>query len=269
MNANHDNLETMAAAYALDALDGAERVEFESHLADGCAVCEVMLRESRETLAAIAFAQTPAIPPPDVKATLVRRIGAPSATRISSWSPAPRERFGWAKWAAGTLAASVAVAAFTAAFVAARYEGRMGQVYRETAAARAELQRQEAALKDRIQGYQVVADLLRDPRTRVVVLKGTTPDVTATARVVWNEGSGGQLFVANLPPAPAGKTYELWTIAGGKPTPAGLFAVDQAGQGIYRVAPAAATPVEVFAVSVEPAGGVPAPTGPIVLASSK
>jgi anti-sigma-K factor RskA len=28
-------------------------------------------------------------------------------------------------------------------------------------------------------------------------------------------------------------------------------------------------PVDVFAVTIEPAGGVPAPTGPIVLASAK
>lgn len=263
---NHDTLETMAAAYALDALDGAERAEFESHLAEGCAECEAMLRESRETLAAITFAQTPAIPPAAVKAALLRRIDVAPA---SGWRPAPRTRFGWARWAAGTLAASVAAAAFTAAFVAARYEGRMGQVYRETAAARAELQRQEAALRDRLQGYQEVVDLLRDPRTRIVVLKGTSPAVTATARMVWNEGAGGQLFVANLPPAPAGKTYELWTIAGGKPAPAGVFDVDSSGQGTHRVAPAPATPVEVFAVSVEPVGGVPAPTGPIILASSK
>jgi len=265
MNHEHDTLVTMAAAYALDALDGAERAEFESHLADGCAECETTLRESREAFAAIAFAQPAAIPPPAARATLLRRIEA-TDDRRGAVRPA---RFGWARWAAGTLAASVAAAAFTAAFVAARYEGRMGQVYRETAAARAELQRQEVALRERLQGYQAVVDLLRDPATRVVVLKGTSPAVAGSARVVWNERTGGHLLVAHLPPAPAGKTYELWTIAGGKPAPAGVFEVDSSGQSTHRVAPAPATPVEVFAVSVEPAGGMPAPTGPIVLASSK
>jgi anti-sigma-K factor RskA len=265
MNHDHDTLMTMAAAYALDALDGAERAELESHLVAGCAECEATLRESREAFAVIAFAQPAAIPPPAVKAALLRRIVASDGRRVTV-RPA---RFGWARWAAGTLAASVAVAAFTAAFVAARYEGRMGQVYRETAAARAELQGQEAVLRERLQGYQAVVDLLRDPGTRVVALKGTSPAVTGTARVVWNERVGGHLFVANLPPAPAGKTYELWTIAGGKPAPAGVFDVDASGQVTHRVAPAPATPVEIFAVSIEPAGGVPAPTGPIVLASSK
>jgi anti-sigma-K factor RskA len=262
---NHDTLETMAAAYVLDALDGAELTEFESHLAQGCAECETLLRESREALARVALAQPPMIPPATVKAALLRRLEA----QVPSWTPAPRARFGWARWAAGTLAASVAVAAFTAAFVASRYEARMGQVYRETAAARAELQRQETALRERLEGYQAVVELLRDPATRVVVLKGTSPAVTATARVVWHERAGGHLFVNDLPPAPAGKTYELWTIAGGKPAPAGVFDVDPSGHGTHRVAPAPAGPVEVFAVSIEPAGGVPAPTGPIVLASGK
>jgi anti-sigma-K factor RskA len=84
--------------------------------------------------------------------------------------------------------------------------------------------------------------------------------------VIWNEQSGGQLFVANLPPAPAGKTYELWTLGGPAPQPAGLFQVDATGRGTHRVeAPAGPTPK--FAVSLEPETGVPAPTGPIVLAS--
>jgi anti-sigma-K factor RskA len=74
--------------------------------------------------------------------------------------------------------------------------------------------------------------------------------------------------VAGLPPAPAGKTYALWTIVGGTPRPAGLFGVDAAGRGTHRIAPVSTgAPARVFAVTVEPEGGVPAPTGPIVLAS--
>jgi anti-sigma-K factor RskA len=74
--------------------------------------------------------------------------------------------------------------------------------------------------------------------------------------------------VAKLPPAPEGKTYELWTITGGKPSPAGVFQVDAAGQASHKVPPGGG-PVEVFAITLEPLGGVAAPTGSIVLASSK
>jgi anti-sigma-K factor RskA len=36
---NHEPFDTLAATYALGALDGDERVEFERHLAGGCDVC--------------------------------------------------------------------------------------------------------------------------------------------------------------------------------------------------------------------------------------
>ena len=71
-------------------------------------------------------------------------------------------------------------------------------------------------------------------------------------------------------PVAGRKTYELWAITGGTPRPAGLFGVDAKGAGGLRIEPAPeGRPVDVFAITIEPAGGVPAPTGPIVLASSK
>ena len=114
-----------------------------------------------------------------------------------------------------------------------------------------------------------MAELLRDPETRVVSLGGLAPAPTASGRVVWNEKAGGRLYVTGLPPAPSGKTYELWTIAGAEPRPAGTFDVDASGRASHPVPPAGEGPVKVFAVTVEPAGGTPAPTGPMVLASAK
>src|SRR5262249_50871602 len=126
----------------------------------------------------------------------------------------------------------------------------------------------EAELRDRLALSQGVVDLLRDPATRVIALQGSGSGAGAWARLVWNEAGGGFLLTANLPATPADKTYELWTIAGGKPPPAGASAVDASGRATRSVA-APRAPVDVFAVTLEPAGGVPAPTGPIVLASTK
>ena len=48
--------------------------------------------------------------------------------------------------------------------------------------------------------------------------------------------------------------------------PAGVFKVDASGRGTLRVDPTGG-PAAKFAVTLEPEAGVPAPTGPIVLAS--
>lgn len=172
------------------------------------------------------------------------------------------------RWVLGAAAAAAAVAAFTGAFVAGHYEARLGYMAREFAATRTRLEREVAALNDQLAVYRSAADLLRDPATQVVTLRGLGPSPRATGRVIWHRAAGGQLFVANLPPAPPGKAYELWTIGGGTPRPAGVFFVDAEGRATHRVEPTeAGKPVKVFVVTLEPERGVPAPTGPRVLAS--
>jgi anti-sigma-K factor RskA len=110
--------------------------------------------------------------------------------------------------------------------------------------------------------------LLQDPDTRIVSLDGLPPSPEARARMLWNPRTGGLLVTAALPPVPEGKVYELWAIAAGKPVPAGLFGVDPSGRATVPVGLLAGVDqVDVFAVTLEPAGGVPAPTGPMYLAS--
>jgi hypothetical protein len=131
---------------------------------------------------------------------------------------------------------------------------------------RERLQRNEAALREQVAVYRNAVELLRDPATRVVELRGAGPSPEASGRLIWHDTAGGQLFVANLPPAPAGKAYELWTLGGAAPQAAGTFRVDAAGRATHRVQPAGG-PASKFAVTLEPEPGVAAPTGPIVLAS--
>lgn len=183
-------------------------------------------------------------------------------------SPRARTRRGWLAWAVGTAAAALAAAAFTGGVVASRYEARLGLMARETAALRQRLQRDSVALEGQLAVYRSAAELLHDPATQIVALRGVGPSPQATGRVVWHAVNGGHLFVANLSAPPPGKAYELWAIGEGAPQPAGVFQVDAQGRGSHRIAPVdAAKPVKVFAVTLEPAGGVPAPTGPTVLAS--
>ena len=183
-------------------------------------------------------------------------------------SPRARTRRGWLAWAVGTAAAAIAAAAFTGGVVASRYEARLGLMARETAALRQRLQRDIVALEGQLAAYRSAAELLRDPAAQVLALRGVGPSPQATGRVVWHAVNGGHMFVANLSPAPPGKVYELWTIGKGATQPAGVFQVDAQGRGSHRIAPVdAAKPVKGFAVTLEPAGGVPAPTGPTVLAS--
>lgn len=256
MNQSHESFDTLAAAYAVGALDGEELRAFEAHLAEGCPRCTAALAEHGETLAGLARSAPPVAPPPEVKAALARRVSGAHGRRP------------WLGWAVAMAAAAVVTAWFTGAYVATRYEAQLGRMARETAALRAKLEGDVAALNEQLAQYRSAADLLRDPATQVVTLRGLGPSPGATGRVIWHPTAGGHVFVASLPPAPPGKAYELWTIADAAPRPAGVFRVDAAGRGSLRVAPVeGGRPVKVFAITLEPEDGVPAPTGPMVLAS--
>jgi len=254
---SHEPFETLAAVYAVGALDGDDLTQFEAHLPT-CAACQASIRDAHETLTRATLSMPPMAPPAGARAALVRRVADRREPRRGTWL----------RWAAATAVAAAAAAMFTGTWVAVRYEARLGQMARETAAVKERLARNEAALQEQVALYRGAVELLRDPATRVVDLRGQGAASGASGRMIWNDVGGGHLFVAGLAPAPAGKTYEAWTIAGGTPRPAGLFVVDAGGRGGHRVTREAAQgAVQVFAVSLEPEGGSAAPTGPIVLAS--
>jgi anti-sigma-K factor RskA len=242
----------LAAAYALGALDAEDRGRFEALLRAGDADAVDALKEFETTLVGLS-AEHAVTPPASVKAALMARVAAqgraaaPAAATRRSWWPAV-----WTTVLAAGLGAVV-----VGLSVSASYEKRLDALAREA-----------AALHDTLAREQQVVALVRDPATAIVALNGLEAAPSAHARMLWNPPAGGLLVVAGLPPAPAGKTYQLWAIAGKEPpVSAGVFSVNAQGTGSLRVSslPGMGT-VDVFAVTLEPAGGLPAPSGVMYLA---
>jgi anti-sigma-K factor RskA len=140
--------------------------------------------------------------------------------------------------------------------VSSTYEKRLDALARDAEQLKADLQRQ-----------QMVIAILRDPATQVVALAGQAPAPTARARMMWHAKAGGVFVATGLPAAPEGKAYQLWAIAGSNaPVSAGVFSVDASGTGSLSVRPLpGVATVDAFAVTLEPAGGLPAPSGAMYL----
>ena len=159
----------------------------------------------------------------------------------------------WLRRAVGAVAAMIVGGFLVGSYVAVRYEARLGEMAREMARTRERLAQETARFKVRAAAYDEIVNLLREPSTQVIPLQPAGPIPSASGRLVWNERTGGHLFVAALPPAPEGKAYEAWTISGGQPRPAGVFQPDASGVAVHRLDGTAGR-VDVFAVTIEPAG---------------
>ena len=144
-------------------------------------------------------------------------------------------------------ALSSTVASLSSALERAR--GDLGQTRNELAGARRE------------------RELLISPEMHTAELAGTKMAESARARLTYDERTGEAMFTAaKLPPAPAGKAYQLWYIADGKPMPGSVFTTDAEGRAeMHASIPREGLRAQVFAVTLEPAGGLPAPSGEIYL----
>jgi anti-sigma-K factor RskA len=104
--------------------------------------------------------------------------------------------------------------------------------------------------------------------TRVMPLEAKDPAYgSARLIVTWNSRLyQGVVTMQNLPAVPAGYNYQLWVLDPHEPVPvsAGLLTAANGSQN-FTVHPVG-TENPGFAVSLEPAGGSPAPTGPILFA---
>jgi anti-sigma-K factor RskA len=251
---NHDEIRELAAMYVLGGLDGEDRARFEALLRSADRDATAALADFESALVNLA-AEAAETPPPSVRAALMERIVA-EAPPIAVAPPRRSRSVLWPLVWGAVMAAGLAALAVGLS-MSSSYEKRLAVLARESEALKADIRREQ----------QVIA-MLRDPATQIVALSGLQPAPSARARMIWNEHAGGLLVAAGLPPTPAGKTYQLWAIVGkNPPISAGVFTVDAKGAGSLRVAPLTGVgTVDVFAVTLEPAGGRPAPSGQMYLA---
>jgi anti-sigma-K factor RskA len=262
----------LAAAYALDALDDADRAAFEHALASSPELRDELDRYA-ESVAHLAELAEPVEPPPGLKPRLMAEIdrtpqltadaaaeaitGAAAPTPVTSapepppasTSKAPDHRPGAAERAArrrwfqrpaaiiGAVAAAVVLIA--GAIVGIGWSGPNGWG----------AQRERAAIA-----------AAPDAQTETVEAAGGG-EVT----LVWSAEQGRSVLVAEgLTDLGADETYELWYIDDSGAAPAGTF--DVAGDETWRVLEGDLSPGVAVGVTVEPAGGSPQPTTePIVV----
>jgi anti-sigma-K factor RskA len=257
--------------YALGALEGDEKLAIESHIS-ACADCASKLAEARGRISLLAFAAPQADPSPSIKERLMAQVHASRANEsatprsdAASFAPARSPRVAepastgfFGRWWAAVL---VPVGAALAIAAVALWH-RNVQLDRQLADLHSTIQQQQAQLDE----AHHLADLFESKDTITVALAPQPGIPPSSAHVMYNAKMGMLMYDGILNPTPADKSYELWLVpTTGDPINAGVFNPIEGKTNHWMMKLPPGISPKAFAVTLEPAGGMPRPTGPMVL----
>ncbi|MBI4265868.1 MAG: anti-sigma factor [Acidobacteria bacterium] len=259
MSAAHTDVKGQAGAYVLGSLEADERTAFEAHLAT-CAECAAEVRSLRGVADALAHAVPSRTPRPELRA---RVLGAFAAQGPRAAASVARERPGWLPLAA-VLVLTLGVGAYAARLQTrvTDLEDRLAQALLQAAVA----DRAAADARQATSDLQSAMGVLAAPDVARIDLAGQPAAPQASARALWSRARGMVFTASNLPPLPAGRVYQVWVVTAQGPVSAGLLTPDAAGGGtVYFSTPPDIPAPTAVAVTLEPAGGLSAPTGAFYL----
>lgn len=251
----HTDFEALCAGHVLDALDTDEQQQFEEMLQDATDEQQQMLEDMKEVRDELALAVEPASPSDDVEKRILDEIEdvGEAAEAFNDTNIIPM-------WAYKAAAAILLIGFVGLSYYSLNLSGTVEQQKTVITELQSELERQDELLS-----------VLAAKEVRLVAMGGQEPSPDGYGKIIWDpQKRQAILQLANLPAPPKGKNYQLWLIKEGEnPIPAGVFDFDQPSDDLFfKVEHLDESPSphsNTFAVTLEPEGGVPQPTGDMFL----
>jgi Anti-sigma-K factor rskA/Putative zinc-finger len=259
---SHQEIQELLGAHALDAVDPETATMIEHHL-ERCVRCSVEVARHHEVAGLLA--NSGGASPPELWRGIAARLAEsdpPSWERLAERLETGAQRETGERLDAGAdrpvglgangagghrggrrwVTAGAVVLAAAAAVVAVVLGVRVNHLDHQVNALQA---------SSGLAGAERAA--LADPATRQLELTGRARNGTTLSVRVVLTASGGGFVRAELPPLPAGRTYQLWGVVAGQTISLGLLGPDPT---IVAFSVASDEKVHAFAVTDERSGGV-------------
>lgn len=235
MTREHDVVRDLMAPVALGAAEPHEIARVEAHAAE-CAVCREDLAGLRTGADALALSVPQVDPPPGLRESIMATVRAEAAAMpAAAAAPAPARARARRRWRLPALRPWPALAV-------------------------------AAALIAGLVAWNVALQVRGDDRPAVTALAvaGTDDAPVVEGRVLYAPEDGTAVVrLSRLPPAGAGKGYELWVIENGAPRSAGFLELVAPGVGVGLAADLGEATA--LAVTPEPLDNLDVPTGPMIV----
>jgi hypothetical protein len=225
-----------------------------------CAECAREVEAARQRVALLGLAAPAAAPAARVKEELLRRV---RAERIPEMGRAVRDAEPRRGFAFGWLTPAFGVATVVFAALAGMFWMRDARDLQRIHALEGQLAEVQTRSQEIARASEMTSKLLQMPATKRVALM-PMPGMEGHGGVLYNAKMGMVACTGWLPAPPKGKSYQLWLVPmEGKPMPLYVFGEEWTEPMQMHVTPG--MEAKAFAVTEEPAGGMPWPTGPKVL----
>lgn len=260
---SHTDFETLCAGYVLDALSDAETAQFEAMLQEATPEQQALYEDMQLVHGDLALATEAHDPPAHIETGIMASIQKdvrPTPSRTRTDRAAVQRGAGTPTWVYQGVAVALLLAVIGVSIWATQL--------------RTTVQQQQATitqLEDEVAQQDELLTVLAAREARLVSMGGLDPSPEGYGKVLWAPEQRRAVFqIANVPPPPEDKDYQLWFIKDDEsPVSAGVFHFNESSEELFFVVDElTATPSpasNTFAVTLEPKGGAPQPSGDMFL----
>jgi len=280
---NNEKIEELISAYAMGTLDGDELRDVEEYIQKNPEEAEKLLRESEIVFSNIPYIMKGASPRVDLIDKLIEEIreekkNVEIPNKIPFWNSIQPRWVG----IGGILAVALVIFLLSTTLTLMNSVNNkkieitqsnkqitdQNSLIDNLEGKLASLENEIVSLNVKYASQKEITEFLNNPDVVIINLVNLQPHLKSVGRVLWNSEENDAIFYAlNLPNVPTGKIYQLWVIADGQPKSAGVFNVDSRGNNHFKIKSLSNFgDISKFAVTLEPADGVPLPTGAMYLA---
>lgn len=276
-NSNNGAFEELCAGYVLQALTADERKEFEQMLTDATEEQQRLYQELQSIANQLAFTVEKSEPSGSLKERLMARVRGESgedeqrsSTPVSTIDEEhAKEKEDEATFSWTTFSAAASFALLIVSLSLLFYSFNLSSKINDKESVIADQQAEITELENELRQKEEMLAILESRDVDMVLMSGLEVNPEGYGKIIWDtQNRQALLQVSNLPAVPTDKDYQLWIIRNNEPVSAGVFAVNDTTDNFFKIEEMA-DPEEgsanAFAITMEPNGGMPQPTGDMYL----
>ena len=252
--------EDQIALFALGLLTGYELRKIEEHLATGCKICNELLEDSETVFTNLPYVLKDSPISPDLEDRILDKLDSFEEKHDSQGKSFLHDFWKGLSPLWLNIGSAIAAAAIIFLFISTlTLQQRLSVQEKNMDALLASLEKDEEMM-----------DFVKNPSVSVVNLSGTMSELECSGKLFWNTATNDALLmVSKIPALVPGQTYQFWVLENGDPHSMGMFTVNKKGENMIEIKnmPKDKGRIE-FAVTLEPEGGMPEPTGATYLVGS-